>query len=146
MFKPGDVVARRDGQGESMTVEKVEKCLDCTGIIVSCVWIPLIGGAQRAEFPKGKLDLIRAAPAPRRGDYDRIFERERALENTIEATFIDHARNVTFTLANTDGAVQGIDGRTWIIENAEPLRYEFVVAADDPAPVYPNNPLLDDPE
>lgn len=74
MFQPGDVVSR-GGDHPNMTVEKVEKCLDCKGLVVSCVWADGFN-ALRSEFNAKALTLIQAArPAPRPVTYAQIFTR-----------------------------------------------------------------------
>ena len=67
-FIVGDVVVERNTTEPNMTVDKVEKCLDCNKIVITCIWIGDTDLLVKT-FNKSKLVMVEAAarPAPRTG-------------------------------------------------------------------------------
>ncbi len=71
MFVVGDKV-RQNNAGQDMTVEAVEKCLDCNRVVVSCCW--LVGtDLHRDTFKAKELTKINMAR-----HFDQILREIRA--------------------------------------------------------------------
>jgi len=69
MLQIGDVVCHRDG-GADMTVEKIEKCLDCNRVLVTTVFYEGLNQTPtHSEFPIKHLVLVRRNRPQARNPY-----------------------------------------------------------------------------
>lgn len=97
MFKVGDAV--KDLEGRAMTVDRVEKCLDCNKILITCVWVE---GANVMTKLFGNKELVV------RGRYDHLIEqladraRQPARVTGVQAYFHRGLNEIRWTINQTD--------------------------------------------